>query len=104
LGLLYYQGGHYPGSNKTGDPIDISTSLRIFISSPGDVGEERLLTHRVIKRLQGEFADKIQLESIFWEQEPLLASADFQTQLPAASAADIFGGLANALLREQALP
>ena len=64
-------------------------TLRIFISSPGDVGEERLLTHRIIKRLQAEFANKIALESIFWEQEPLLASADFQTQVPAASKADI---------------
>lgn len=64
-------------------------TLRIFISSPGDVGEERLLTHRIVKRLQAEFANKIELESIFWEQEPLLASADFQTQVPAASKADI---------------
>ncbi|MCK9604975.1 MAG: AAA family ATPase [Methylomonas sp.] len=63
--------------------------LRIFISSPGDVGEERLLTHRIIKRMQGEFGNKIELESIFWEQEPLLASADFQSQVPAASKTDI---------------
>ncbi len=63
--------------------------LRIFVSSPGDVGEERLLTHRVIKRLQGELSEKITLEGIFWEQEPLLATDDFQTQLPGASKADI---------------
>ncbi|AEG00457.1 AAA family ATPase [Methylomonas methanica] len=67
----------------------MNKTLRIFISSPGDVGEERLLTHHIIKRLQAEFANKIALESIFWEQEPLLATADFQTQVPAASKADI---------------
>ena len=68
---------------------DMTKTLRIFVSSPGDVGEERLLTHRVIKRLQSEFSGKVNLEGVFWEQEPLLATADFQTQLPSAAKADI---------------
>ena len=42
-------------------------ALRIFISSPGDVGEERVLAARVIERLQGEFANSIKLEPILWE-------------------------------------
>jgi|GEM_PF-5565178 len=31
-------------------------TLRIFISSPGDVGHERILADRVVERLQGRFA------------------------------------------------
>ncbi|MEN8260927.1 MAG: ATP-binding protein [Pseudomonadota bacterium] len=64
-------------------------TVRIFVSSPGDVGEERLLAHRVIKRLQGELSGQVRLESIFWEQEPLLATSDFQAQIPHASKTDI---------------
>ena len=33
--------------------------LRIFISSPGDVLEERTLAERVIDRLQSEFAGRV---------------------------------------------
>ncbi|MGD9347561.1 MAG: hypothetical protein PVH84_16970, partial [Candidatus Aminicenantes bacterium] len=64
-------------------------SLRIFISSPGDVVEERTLTKRVLDRLQGEFSGRIILESIFWEHEPLLATASFQKQIVRPSETDI---------------
>ena len=46
-------------------------SLRVFLSSPGDVGLERLLAVRVLERLQGEFAAAITIEPILWEDVPL---------------------------------
>lgn len=57
-------------------------TFRIFLSSPGDVAEERLIARRVIDRLRGEFAGRVEIDPIFWEHEPLVASASFQDQLP----------------------
>ena len=56
-------------------------TLRIFISSPGDVAEERLIARRVIRRLDAQVGDWVTLEPIFWEHEPLVATASFQEQL-----------------------
>jgi tetratricopeptide (TPR) repeat protein len=64
-------------------------TLRIFISSPGDVVEERTLTKRVLERLAGEFAGRVTLEPIFWEHEPLLATETFQKQIVRPSETDI---------------
>lgn len=63
--------------------------LRIFVASPGDVGEERGLAARVIERLRLEWAGRAALVPIFWEHEPLRASASFQEELPLPSEADI---------------
>lgn len=63
--------------------------IRIFVSSPGDVGEERLIVARVLIRLQGEFLTRLRLDPIFWEHEPVRATADYQSQFPLASACDI---------------
>jgi tetratricopeptide (TPR) repeat protein len=64
-------------------------TLRIFISSPGDVGQERLIATRVIERLQSEFALFFRLEPILWEHEPLRATAHFQEQIVPPSQTDI---------------
>ena len=64
-------------------------SLRIFVSSPGDVTEERLIARRVIGRLEAQFGDALKLEPLFWEHEPLLATASFQEQVPRTSEADV---------------
>ena len=63
--------------------------IRIFISSPGDVAEERALTKRVIQRLQGEFSGQVLLDPIYWEHEPLLATKSFQEQIVRPSETDI---------------
>jgi len=63
--------------------------IRIFISSPGDVAEERALTKRLIQRLQGEFSGQVTLDPIFWEHEPLLATKSFQEQIIRPSETDI---------------
>jgi len=57
-------------------------TFRIFLSSPGDVAEERLIARRVIDRLGSEFNGRVRIEPVFWEHEPLVASASFQDQLP----------------------
>lgn len=64
-------------------------TIRIFISSPGDVFEERTLAQRVIERVQAEFTGRAVLEPIFWEHEPLLATDTFQTQIAMPSDADV---------------
>ena len=63
--------------------------LRVFVSSPGDVAEERLIAKRILDRLADEFAPVAKIESIFWEHEPLLASETFQTQIVRPSETDI---------------
>jgi tetratricopeptide (TPR) repeat protein len=64
-------------------------NIRIFISSPGDVYEERTLAQRTIERMQGEYAGRAILEPVFWEHEPLVATSGFQDQIAQPSSADI---------------
>jgi hypothetical protein len=63
--------------------------MRIFVSSPGDVGEERVMTERVVQRLQGEFGQSVKLEPILWEHEPMRATQHPQEQIPLPSECDI---------------
>ena len=56
--------------------------LRIFISSPGDVAEERVLANNLVRRLADEYNDRLWIEPVFWEHEPLLATSTFQKQIP----------------------
>ena len=62
--------------------------LQFFISSPGDVQKERLISERVIARLAGEFADSVELNAYFWEQEPMQLAANFQAQIAPTSEFD----------------
>jgi tetratricopeptide (TPR) repeat protein len=64
-------------------------TLRIFISSPGDVFEERALAGRVIERLQSEYIGRVILEPVIWEHEPLVATATFQAQIVKPSETDV---------------
>jgi predicted ATPase len=64
--------------------------IRIFIASPSDVAEERLLSYHVIERLRLEFAHCADVQSMIWEHEPLLATADFQSQIGTPATSDIF--------------
>lgn len=63
--------------------------LRIFVSSPGDVAEERALAGRVFRRLASEFAEVASLELILWEHEPLFAHTGFQEQILRPSQCDL---------------
>ena len=64
-------------------------TLRLFISSPGDVGREREATRRVIDRLQSEFAEHVTLDPYFWEWEPVDFGQDYQSQIPSTAEFDI---------------
>ena len=68
-------------------------TLRIFVSSPGDVPVERDRAADVIARLQEEFKHYARLEPFFWEDEPVRATGTFQPQLPEASEMDIVVGI-----------
>ncbi|MEZ5997327.1 MAG: AAA family ATPase [Hyphomonas sp.] len=56
----------------------VAKSLRIFISSPGDVAEERERAREVIEGLRRRYARHAVLEPIFWEDLPLQAGMSFQ--------------------------
>ncbi len=64
-------------------------TLRVFLSSPGDVGLERLLAVRILERLQGEFATAVRVEPILWEDLPMRATGHFQEQIVPPSQTDI---------------
>ena len=82
--------GTEAGATARGHRLDMTAhKLRIFVSSPGDVGQERLIATRVLERLQGEFWSSFELEPIVWEHEPLRASAHFQEQILPPSETDI---------------
>ncbi|QFY41686.1 hypothetical protein F6R98_02800 [Candidatus Methylospira mobilis] len=56
-------------------------TFSIFISSPGDVDDERCRAARVIHSLQHKFDRYLQLEPIFWEHQPQSAHQHFQDQI-----------------------
>ena len=63
--------------------------INVFISSPSDVAEERIIAGRVIERLAHRFAGRATLRSCFWEHLPLVASEHFQPQIPKPSKFDV---------------
>jgi hypothetical protein len=64
-------------------------SMRIFISSPGDVQLERQIARRVLRQLQNEFANDVSLEPYFWEYEPMRVTKDYTSQIPHPSSFDV---------------
>jgi tetratricopeptide (TPR) repeat protein len=67
----------------------MSQSIRIFISSPGDVADERRRAALVIGRLKREFGNFFDLAPVLWEYEPMLSSGHFQDIIDPPSDADI---------------
>ena len=67
--------------------------LKIFISSPGDVIPERQIARKVIGELNEEMMGKVFLVPVLWEQEPLLASGTFQTQIDSPEETQILLGI-----------
>lgn len=53
-------------------------TVRIFISSPGDVHEERDRARSVVHQLRRRYAGRLDLQPLFWEQLPLQADMSFQ--------------------------
>lgn len=64
-------------------------NFKIFISSPGDVRQERVLAQKIIEKLNVQLKEYISLEPYFWEREPLVATSDFQSLILPPSKCDI---------------
>jgi len=64
-------------------------TIRIFISSPGDVGPERAAAQRVLERLTRQYHGRVTLEGYLWEQESYEAGSAFHRQIPSPSKYDI---------------
>jgi tetratricopeptide (TPR) repeat protein len=80
-------------------------SLRLFVSSPGDVISERRRVELVIERLNAEFAGRVRIETVRWELSYYSAHETFQRQIPEAADCDlvvaIFRGRLGTPLPEQ---
>lgn len=63
--------------------------LRLFVSSPGDVTEERRRVDLVVERLNAEFDGRVRIEAIRWETSYYSAHDTFQKQIPEASECDL---------------
>jgi len=64
-------------------------TLRIFISSPGDVGPERRRAALIIEHLAKDYARFFAIEPVLWETEPMLASGHFQDHIVPPAETDI---------------
>lgn len=64
--------------------------FRIFISSPGDVSQERVLALKTVERLAEEFAGYLTIEPLFWEHEPLPATETFQARILPSAECQVF--------------
>jgi WD40 repeat protein len=64
-------------------------SLRVFVSSPSDVKQERIVARSVIERLAREFYHFFEVRPVLWEREPLIATEHFQTMIVPPHETDI---------------
>jgi hypothetical protein len=64
-------------------------TIKIFISSPGDVVHERQIAKRVIAKLGKELAASVKLEALLWEDMPLQATTCFQEGIDRIINADV---------------
>jgi len=63
--------------------------IRIFVSSPSDVSPERVRVERVIKRIESEYSEGVEVEIVRWEEEFYSATSTFQEQISSSAEADI---------------
>jgi hypothetical protein len=63
--------------------------LRIFVSSPADVPDERLRAALIVDKLSQDYSRFFSIESYRWEHEAMLASAHFQDAIEPPSDFDI---------------
>ena len=63
-------------------------TIRIFISSPGDVAEERERARQVVEQLRRRYAGQFDLKAVLWEDLPLHADTSFQQGIDAVLSRD----------------
>jgi eukaryotic-like serine/threonine-protein kinase len=57
-------------------------TVRVFVSSPGDVPDERLRVQMIAQRLSGEFSEVLRFETVLWESKVYSAQeGGFQPQI-----------------------
>ncbi len=82
-----------PGLAGTFPPLRaraaVSKHLRIFLSSPGDVGAAREIAALTIERLAQDYARFFKIEPSFWDYEAMIASGQFQDAIEPPSAFDV---------------
>ena len=64
-------------------------TIRVFISSPGDVVEERRRAALVLGRLKRDYARFFDISPVLWEYEPMLAAGTFQDVIVEPASTDI---------------
>ena len=64
-------------------------TIKIFISSPGDVLYERQIAKRVISKLGKDLASSVKLEALLWEDMPLQVTTSFQEGIDQIANANI---------------
>ena len=69
--------------------MDEAKTIRVFISSPGDVVEERRRAALVLGRLKRDFARFFKISPELWEYEPMIAAGVFQDVIIEPAATDI---------------
>ena len=74
---------------QIGGELAARPKLRIFVSSPADVGPERRRVALIIEHLAKDYGRFFEVEFILWETEPMLASGHFQDHLTPPAEADI---------------
>ncbi|HUK09351.1 MAG TPA: AAA family ATPase [Stellaceae bacterium] len=67
----------------------MTSTFKVFISSPSDVAGEREIVRQVIGRLNGEFRGTYEFRAIDWQQSYYTATSDFQNQIPRPSQSDV---------------
>ena len=72
------------------DVVGALKTIRVFVSSPGDVEAERVKAREIFDRLQTEFSSVLQISPYFWEHEPMFAHMGFQSQIEPPSQFDLF--------------
>ena len=65
-------------------------TVRIFVSSSGDVGAEREKAREIFDRLQTEFSGLLEIVRYYWEHEPMFLHADYQSNIEPPSNFDVF--------------
>ncbi|MFI5010727.1 MAG: hypothetical protein ACHQAY_00105 [Hyphomicrobiales bacterium] len=63
--------------------------VKVFVSSPGDVGPERERIDLVVRRLNQTFAELVHVETIRWERKFYSSHSGFQDQIPPAAGSDL---------------
>jgi tetratricopeptide (TPR) repeat protein len=64
-------------------------TLKVFVSSPGDLAPERALVAHIVRAINADFLNVLQLDVILWEAKSYSARDSFQAQILDPSMCDL---------------